>query len=313
MKDIVEYYYMWKTTDRYVQQKRAKAAEGESRLKQVYIPNYNKPNPNLVGPANPSAAPVQGQKPCESCSVCSYCYQGLQVSAPRSLENLVICSAMLQAEASPLWYAWGPPHLQYRLCGPCWNYWKKFGGLKRSHHDDAYDKIGQVPSSRQLDIGGVQQTASHRGLMPQQSSQSRIHPPAPSVATISRAPVASALHHTQHPVHPVGPQRAHNGPMSNRQQMGGSSARYAAFLANIISPNLLLSDTDSVYVIYICCYRTAFYLRTTAITRIARRLAPKVIYSSRRSARKPFIAINGHGVKQHCWLPFACFSRQLLQ
>ena len=35
LKSIVEYYYMWKTTDRYVQQKRLKAAEAESKLKQV--------------------------------------------------------------------------------------------------------------------------------------------------------------------------------------------------------------------------------------------------------------------------------------
>ena len=35
IRDIVEYFYMWKTTDRHLQQKRAKAAEAESRLKQV--------------------------------------------------------------------------------------------------------------------------------------------------------------------------------------------------------------------------------------------------------------------------------------
>uniref|UniRef100_A0AAR2IPB7 Metastasis associated 1 n=1 Tax=Pygocentrus nattereri TaxID=42514 RepID=A0AAR2IPB7_PYGNA len=48
LTSIIEYYYMWKTTDRYVQQKRLKAAEAESKLKQVYIPNYNKPNPNQL-------------------------------------------------------------------------------------------------------------------------------------------------------------------------------------------------------------------------------------------------------------------------
>ena len=37
LKSIVEYYYMWKTTDRYVQQKRLKAAEAESKLKQVLV------------------------------------------------------------------------------------------------------------------------------------------------------------------------------------------------------------------------------------------------------------------------------------
>ena len=32
---LIEYYYLWKTTDRYVQQKRVKAVEAESKLKQV--------------------------------------------------------------------------------------------------------------------------------------------------------------------------------------------------------------------------------------------------------------------------------------
>ena len=42
MKNLVEYYYMWKTTDRYVQQKRVKAIESEQKLKQVYVPDYSK-------------------------------------------------------------------------------------------------------------------------------------------------------------------------------------------------------------------------------------------------------------------------------
>lgn len=39
MKSIIEYYYTWKTTDRYLQQKKIKVAEQEFKLKQVYIPN----------------------------------------------------------------------------------------------------------------------------------------------------------------------------------------------------------------------------------------------------------------------------------
>ncbi|XP_025771123.1 metastasis-associated protein MTA2 [Puma concolor] len=38
LASIVQFYYMWKTTDRYIQQKRLKAAEADSKLKQVYIP-----------------------------------------------------------------------------------------------------------------------------------------------------------------------------------------------------------------------------------------------------------------------------------
>lgn len=81
LKNIVEYYYMWKTTDRYVQQKRIKAVEAESKLKQVYIPNYTKPpNPAIMnnstkgilnGSSNGNGNDVvtlNGGKPCESCS-----------------------------------------------------------------------------------------------------------------------------------------------------------------------------------------------------------------------------------------------------
>jgi len=98
LKSIVEYYYMWKTTDRYVQQKRIKAAEAESKLKQVYIPNYNKPNP----------AQITGMNGMEAGRACESCY----------------------AVSSSQWYAWGPVHMQCRLCNGCWTYWKKYGGLK---------------------------------------------------------------------------------------------------------------------------------------------------------------------------------------
>ncbi|MEJ1275982.1 hypothetical protein NN561_006882 [Cricetulus griseus] len=112
LTSIIEYYYMWKTTDRYVQQKRLKAAEAESKLKQVYIPNYNKPNPNQISANSVKASVVNGtgtpgQSPgagraCESC----YTTQSYQ------------------------WYSWGPPNMQCRLCASCWTYWKKYGGLK---------------------------------------------------------------------------------------------------------------------------------------------------------------------------------------
>lgn len=95
LKNIVEYYYMWKTTDRYVQQKRVKAVEAESKLKQVYIPNYAKPNAaaglgnattigiaaasGKAGVMNGNSGPaangnnndvitINGGKPCESCA-----------------------------------------------------------------------------------------------------------------------------------------------------------------------------------------------------------------------------------------------------
>jgi len=114
---LIEYYYLWKTTDRYVQQKRVKAVESESKLKQVYIPNYNKPHPAAIGPPIPlstkNGAPqieigLGPGKVCECCSVSS----------------------------SVQWYAWGQSsgtssaaQASSRLCQSCWTYWKKYGDL----------------------------------------------------------------------------------------------------------------------------------------------------------------------------------------
>ncbi|CAB1351809.1 unnamed protein product [Coregonus sp. 'balchen'] len=93
--------------------KRLKAAEADSKLKQVYIPTYTKPNPNqIMGPGNKpgmnGAAGFQKGLSCESC------------------HNLPSVAAAQSAQ----WYAWGPPNMQCRLCASCWIYWKKYGGLK---------------------------------------------------------------------------------------------------------------------------------------------------------------------------------------
>lgn len=127
---------MWKTTDRYVQQKRVKAVEAESKLKQVYIPNYTKPNPALItnnnntsksnllnGTANGNnndilALTTSGGKPCESCS----------------------------SSAASNWYTWGPSHLTCRLCQACWNYWKKYGGLKTASRLAENDVVVEAAS-----------------------------------------------------------------------------------------------------------------------------------------------------------------------
>merc|ERR1719318_466518 len=48
MRNIIEYFFMWKTTDRYVQQKRIKAMESESKLKQVYVPAYTRKSQSMA-------------------------------------------------------------------------------------------------------------------------------------------------------------------------------------------------------------------------------------------------------------------------
>ncbi|XP_073461408.1 metastasis-associated protein MTA2 [Aquarana catesbeiana] len=124
LASIVQFYYMWKTTDRYIQQKRLKAAEADSKLKQVYIPTYTKPNPNQIisvgSKPGLNGAGFQKGLTCESC----------------------------HTTVSAQWYAWGPPNMQCRLCASCWIYWKKYGGLKTpTHLEGAARNIGE-PHSR---------------------------------------------------------------------------------------------------------------------------------------------------------------------
>uniref|UniRef100_A0A5K3ETG9 Metastasis-associated protein MTA3 n=1 Tax=Mesocestoides corti TaxID=53468 RepID=A0A5K3ETG9_MESCO len=108
-KSIVELYYFWKTTDRYIRHRKNKMVAKEQKLKQVYIPDYSKPNSAVL--YNRTDGNDRG---CECCYV----------------------------ESSPQWYAWGPPNLMCRLCSGCWTYWKKYGGLKNP------DKRGAPVNSR---------------------------------------------------------------------------------------------------------------------------------------------------------------------
>ncbi|KAM3859383.1 metastasis-associated protein MTA3 isoform 2-T2 [Diretmus argenteus] len=131
LTSIIEYYYMWKTTDRYVQQKRLKAAEAESKLKQVYIPTYNKPNPNQISMTNGKMATVNGAGPG------TYHTAG----GGRACES---CYTMQSAQ----WYSWGPPNMQCRLCVSCWMYWKKYGGLKMpSRAEGPEERTSPTPAS----------------------------------------------------------------------------------------------------------------------------------------------------------------------
>uniref|UniRef100_A0A8C6M9Z7 Metastasis associated 1 family, member 3 n=1 Tax=Nothobranchius furzeri TaxID=105023 RepID=A0A8C6M9Z7_NOTFU len=67
-----------------LEQKRLKAAEAESKLKQVYIPTYNKPNPNQISVTNGKMATVNGAGPgayhaAGGCRACESCYSNKTV------------------------------------------------------------------------------------------------------------------------------------------------------------------------------------------------------------------------------------------
>uniref|UniRef100_A0A347ZJC9 Putative MTA isoform A n=1 Tax=Reticulitermes speratus TaxID=60591 RepID=A0A347ZJC9_9NEOP len=233
LKNIIEYYYMWKTTDRYVQQKRVKAVEAESKLKQVYIPNYNKPNPAVInnnkGVMNGNSngdAPIGG-KACESCSV----------------------------TISSQWYAWGPSHMQCKLCHNCWLYWKKYGGLK------VPSRIGENDADNKKKSG--------------------------SMSDDERLPSSMASHR---------PHRCSLVNCGKEFKLKAHLARHYATAHGLAirsgSPRPIMKT------------RTAFYLCTTPLTRISRRLCRHLI-QPRHAARAPFWPINIPSVKQECQVHMA--------
>ncbi|KAJ8672988.1 hypothetical protein QAD02_004249 [Eretmocerus hayati] len=131
LKNVIEYYYMWKTTDRYVQQKRVKAVEAESKLKQVYIPNYNKGGSGSIGTATGGGAQIipLGNSNGAKINILNGSSNGADAAMLLVQGNGKPCEGC-QTNQSGQWYAWGPTHMQCRLCQGCWNYWKKYGGLK---------------------------------------------------------------------------------------------------------------------------------------------------------------------------------------
>lgn len=265
LKNVIEYYYMWKTTDRYVQQKRVKAVEAESKLKQVYIPNYNKTPASSNVPSSATIIPLGisnnnsngktanilngssngnitsdggmlmmgvGGKPCESC----------------------------QSMQSPQWYAWGPSQMQCRLCQICWSYWKKYGGLKIPSRIDDADlerKRGGAGSDEEgKGIGGAHRP--HRCSIPSCGKEFKLK------AHLSR-------HYAS----------AHGVDLRGAGAGGGGGGG---------SPRPVMKT------------RSAFYLRTSALARAARRLCAAQL-RTRHAARAPHQPVNAAPLRHLCASP----------
>ncbi|XP_054154293.1 metastasis-associated protein MTA3-like [Oppia nitens] len=244
LKNLVEYYYMWKTTDRYVQQKRVKAVEAESKLKQVYIPNYNNKQSNTMNGGMNLSNDVNGAngRACESC--------GKQTSSQ--------------------WYAWGPSHLQCRLCQNCYTYWKKFGGLKYSSRIDI-DKLNATQKA------------------PQDSQNSQY--PCRECNKVFNRQERLASHMASH--------RPHRCSINNC----GKEFKFKAHLIRHCATSHGLA-VRSGSPRPIMKTRAAFYLCATLAARVARRICSNIL-RSRHASRNPFLPINITAIRAECQAKFA--------
>lgn len=174
------------------------------------------------------------------------------------------------------WYAWGPTHLNCRLCHACWSYWKKYGGLKIASRlaENDVDAVKKKASTPLSTVPGVTAVAP--------------------VNTITINDVDG----------PADANIGNNNDLSNRSphkcsivncdkefKVKAHLARHYAQAHGIAirsgSPRPIMKT------------RTAFYLHTTGATKVSRRLCRHII-RSKKAARQPSYAINLQAVKLEC-------------
>ncbi|XP_076637774.1 metastasis associated 1-like isoform X4 [Colletes latitarsis] len=266
LKNVIEYYYMWKTTDRYVQQKRVKAVEAESKLKQVYIPNYNKPNPPTTAPSAATIVPLGNSNSNSNGKPASVLNGNSNGNMATDNTGMLMVGVggkpceSCQVMQSPQWYAWGPSHMQCRLCQSCWTYWKKYGGLKVPSRIDDVDlerKRGSTGSDEESKgIGGAHRP--HRCSIPSCGKEFKLK------AHLSR-------HYAS----------AHGVDLRGSGASGGGGGG---------SPRPVMKT------------RSAFYLRTSALARAARRLCAAQL-RTRHAARAPHQPVNAAPLRHLCASP----------
>ncbi|XP_036675010.1 metastasis-associated protein MTA3 isoform X2 [Drosophila suzukii] len=253
LKQIIEYYYMWKTTDRYVQQKRVKAVEAELKLKQVYIPQYNnngKGNGSAVkasggiynGTTNGSTDLSNNGKPCESCGTTK----------------------------SSQWNSVNSGHSTCRLCQSCWEYWRRYGSMKSATKGDG----GDSEAKKKASAAASTPTATSAG------TGSATTPTA--VVDLNDDDKISDL--TNRQLH-----RCSIVNCGKEFKLKTHLARHYAQAHGIAissgSPRPIMKT------------RTAFYLHTNPMTRVARAICRSIV-KPKKAARQSAYAINALLVKQ---------------
>lgn len=158
------------------------------------------------------------------------------------------------------WYAWGPSHLSCRLCQTCWNYWKKYGGLKiASRLTD-----GDADAKKKL--------------------------PAPIPAVIASEP-ETVLANT---ANDLSNRLSHKCSIANCDKEFKLKAHLARHYAQAHGIAIRSGSPRPIMKT-----RTAFYLHTTGVTKLSRRLCRNII-RSKKAARQPSYSINLQAVKLEC-------------
>lgn len=200
------------------------------------------------------------------------------------------------AGTSTQWYTWGPSHLNCRLCHNCWQYWKKYGGLKAASRIADTDNVELVKKRAILGVssaGGIGAGLVGVGGVP-------------LVGGIAGAGVPGAGGVT-------GQLMNNNNDMMDDDRMSDMSNRQIqrCSIVNCGKEFKLKTHLARHYAQAhgiairsgsprpIMKTRTAFFLQTTLPTKLSRKMCRHLI-KPRKAARQPTYAINTQAVKMEC-------------
>ena len=265
-------------------------------VSQVYIPNYNKPNPAAItkpGGVNGDSANGPGRN-CESC----------------------------HAASSSQWYSWGPSHMNCRLCSNCWNYWKKHGGLKMPTRIDG-DRSVPTPRAGSTDgssegtpdrVGRDPTTTSNTPIKLTENASTHLQPHRPNRCSVADCGKEFKLkaHLERHcaTAHgmAMGAGVAVAGGVGGGGVVGGSVTGGGVGVLSVVpgSPSPSMNGQSVVGGgggpgSGVSKTKVAFSLVTTPLCKVARRVA-KESYRPHRAACHPFVPLDTAAIVQVFWL-----------
>lgn len=139
LESIIEYYYMWKTTNNYIQRKIQKETQEGKKLNQIYIPQYQKHSQ-----MNTHKNELSTLRSCDSCSCelqtgqCFIAYMSFDNNNQNNNINkqqVLTYQQNLQSQIQTQQQIIQQQQQKSRLCSDCWSFWRRYASFKHSTKD----------------------------------------------------------------------------------------------------------------------------------------------------------------------------------
>lgn len=170
-----------------------------------------------------------------------------------------------------------------RLCQTCWNYWKKYGGLKTASRLTDNDVEAKKKAAAAAAVAAVAAVAVPTIAANNANNDVEFTAGANAVASV----VANAANDLSN-------RSSHKCSIANCDKEFKLKAHLARHYAQAHGIAIRSGSPRPIMKT-----RTAFYLQTTGVTKLSRRLCRHII-RSKKAARQPSYSINLQAVRLEC-------------